>query len=110
MFDLTKSQQIFYGEDQFITVYGDHDDANKYYIVPAPRLVTQGGQPVFSLTKYKTNQGGVSGYCTFDVELYIPDEARAAAEAKLGAGIVWGQFDWVGGDVLFKFDMGIDTI
>ncbi|MBZ0110839.1 MAG: hypothetical protein K8J08_00115 [Thermoanaerobaculia bacterium] len=109
MFDITKSQQIIYndrqGIEQSVTVYGDHEAARTYFMVPVPRLVHEDGNPVFSLVKYKSNEGGISGVCTFDVEVTIPDDARQAAERALGGDIVWGQFDWIGGDCSFIYEV-----
>ncbi|WP_163997703.1 hypothetical protein [Pyxidicoccus caerfyrddinensis] len=105
MFDITQAQQVFYGDDQFVVIFRDRQEKDTYYLVPVPRLRSQNGQPVFSLTRYKTNDGGVSGVCTFEVELYSPGEARAAAERQLGRPVTWGQFTWTGGDTFFSFDL-----
>lgn len=105
MFDITTVREISYGADQVIYVYQDHDNAKLWYMVPVPTLRTVGNAPAFSLTEYTTNGGGVSGLCTFEMELIQPLEARAAAERELGSDISWGGFTWVGGTAFFYFDI-----
>ena len=109
MFDVTKAREIFYGEDQSVIVFGDHEADNTWYMVPVPQLRTVGSEPAFSLTRYRDASGDVAGVCTFEVELVYPAAARAAAESELGPDIVWGQFTWTGGDVFFRYDIEGET-
>jgi hypothetical protein len=73
--------------------------------VPLPHIVYQpNGEPVFSLTKYKNNDGKINGICYFDVELKIPDDARKAVQDAF-PGYVFGQFDWTSAESFFSFDI-----
>lgn len=111
MIDIRNAQIVTYGNGlKSITVYFDFEEgAKKYYIVPVPHLVmaTSGDLPVFSMTKYKSNEGKVKGLCTFDVELYVPDDAlfavKQALEAEGKGDYVQGQFDWASVNTYFKY-------
>lgn len=113
MINIRKTQVITYDNGaKNITVYFDFEEnAKKYYIVPVPHLVkaTEGDTPVFSLTRYTSNKGDVRGLCTFDVELYVPQDAMNAVKdelARQGKGdYVQGQLDWVSVNTFFKYIM-----
>lgn len=105
MINIQNSQIIYYGRDQQVTVYGDFSDTKKYYIVPAPRIVTSDGIPQFTITKYTKTSGNVAGLCAFDVELFVTEDAKHAVTQKLGADITFGQFDWVAVDTYFEYDI-----
>jgi hypothetical protein len=105
MINIQNSQIVYYGKSQQTTVFGDYDDPNKYYIVPEPRVVHMGGVPQFSLVRYEKTDGKVAGRCSFDVELYVPGEARIAAQQQIGQTVNWGQFDWVGVETYFIYDV-----
>ena len=111
MINIRNSQIVTYDNgNKNITVYFDFDDSlKKYYIVPIPHLVkaTNSDVAAFSLTKYKSNKGGINGVCTFDVELYVPQDALNAVKDALqreGKGeYIQGQFDWVSVNTFFKY-------
>jgi len=107
MFDITTARTITYGaqDNLSVTVFRDRTETNIWYMAPVPRLRIQAGQPVFALTKYKSAAGGVAGVCSFEVELFAPEEARQAAEAKIGGIAGWGQFTWVSGDAFFTYEL-----
>ena len=109
MFDITTVREIDYGSDKVVYVYQDHDNPKLWYMVPVPTLRTVNGSPAFSLVEYTKNGGGLSGLCTFEVELIQPLEARAAAEKELGDDISWGGFTWVGGSAYFYYDIEGET-
>lgn len=106
MINIQKSQIVYYdGGSKKVTVYFDFDPAvKKMYVVPLPKIVRQGNEPVFSLTKYVKNQGKVNGMCVFDVELHIPDDARTAVQNTF-PDYVFGQFDWVSALSFFSYDV-----
>lgn len=111
MINIRNADIVYYDNDKKnITVYFDFEDsAKKFYIVPVPHLVmaTTGNVPVFSLTKYISNKGDVRGLCTFDVELYVPQDALSAVKQHLdsiGKGdYAQGQFDWASVNTFFKY-------
>ncbi len=112
MFDVTTARMISYGpgNDQTVVVFQDRDSTQKniWYMVPVPRLRMQNGQPAFSLTRYRTSAGGVTGVCTFSVEVYTPEEAKKAAKEQIRGIAGWGQFIWIGGQTFFNFDLEVD--
>lgn len=107
MFDITTARTIVYGANNSlsVTVFRDRTETNIWYMAPVPRLRIQNGQPVFALTKYKSTTGGVAGICSFEVELFAPEDARQAAESKIGDIAGWGQFTWVSGDAFFTYEV-----
>lgn len=105
MFDITTVREIDYGADSVVYVYQDHDDPKLWYMVPVPTLRTMSGAPAFSLVEYTKNRGGLSGLCTFEMELIQPLAAKEAAMHVLGDDISWGGFTWVGGTAYFYFDI-----
>lgn len=107
MFDITTARTITYGaqDSLSVTVFRDRTEAGIWYMAPVPRLRLQGGKPVFALTKYRSTAGGIAGICTFEVELYAPEEAKRAAEAKIGGISGWGQFTWTSGEAYFGFEL-----
>lgn len=107
MFDITTVREIIYGSnnEHHVYVYRDHEQTNLWYMVPTPTLRRVGGAPAFSLVEYTANGGGISGLCSFEVELIQPPEARLAAEKILGEDTVWGGFTWVGGTAFFHYDL-----
>ena len=90
-----------------MTVFQDREDKGRWYLVPVPRLRKDidSDDPIFNLTKYKSNAGGIAGSCTFEVELFAPPDAKSAAERQLPGFKEWGQFTWVSGDVFFYFEL-----
>ncbi|MFD2174702.1 hypothetical protein [Rhodobacter lacus] len=111
MFDVTTARQVDY-TDSFgiqlqVTVFQDRENKGLWYLVPVPRLCIDNGQPAFNLTKYIDNQGGIAGICTFEVELFAPEEAKKAAQAQIPEITSWGQFIWTSGDVFFDFDLPV---
>jgi hypothetical protein len=110
MIDIRNAEIVKYDDNWDITIYFDAEEgAKKFYIVPLPHLVmaTTGDLPVFSLTKYKSNEGNIKGLCTFDVELYVPKNAYDAVkqylEARGKGDFVQGQFDWASVNTYFYF-------
>lgn len=105
MFDITTARTITYGaqDSLSVTVFRDRTEAGIWYMAPVPRLRLQGGKPVFALTKYRSATGGIAGICSFEVELTAPEEAKRAAEAKIGGIAGWGQFTWTSGEAYFGF-------
>ena len=61
------------------------------------------------MTKYKSNEGGIAGSCTFEVELFASPDAKHAAERQIPGITGWGQFTWVSGDCFFYFELPDDT-
>ncbi|HYR08519.1 MAG TPA: hypothetical protein VEQ60_12145 [Longimicrobium sp.] len=106
MFDITTARQINYGPNGELTttVFQDRTEKNIWYLVPVPRLRIQNGQPAFSLTRYVSNGGGLAGMCTFETELYAPEEAKQAAQAQIPGIGGWGQFTWVSGNAFFTYE------
>ncbi|MGD8379755.1 MAG: hypothetical protein PVI56_09105 [Gammaproteobacteria bacterium] len=102
MLDIEKNQVIHYGDGQSVTVYGDLSDPNMYYIVPLPVIPRSNGVPEFALVEYKKN-AGISGTCSFMVELQHDAAAEAAVKAKLGNGITLGQLSWQSAKVWFTY-------
>ncbi|MCA1242259.1 hypothetical protein LC092_07405 [Stappia stellulata] len=109
MFDITTVREIDYGPNSVVYVYQDHDNPKLWYMVPVPTLRTLNGAPAFSITEYTKNGGGISGLCTFEMELVQPLAARQAAEQVLGDDISWGGFTWVGGTAYFYYDIEGET-
>lgn len=105
MFDITSVREIDYGADSVVYVYQDHDNPKLWYMVPVPTLRTVNNAPAFSLVEYTKNGGGLSGLCTFEMELIQPEEAKIAARKVLGDDISWGGFTWVGGTAYFQYDI-----
>jgi hypothetical protein len=103
MINPLKSIVIDYDGGRQATVYGDKDDPNTYYLMPEARVVEIDGAPQFSIVSYKKNDGEVAGRCTFQIEMHLSDSARAAAEAKLGPNVNWGQFVWVAVNPFFWY-------
>jgi hypothetical protein len=109
MIDITKSEVITYGNNEKITIYQDHDDANTWYLTPTPVIPIENGVPQFSLVQYDTNQGK-AGTCSFETELQVPPAALAAVQ-KAKPGFTQGQFDWqAGGQVWFTFMLQDKTL
>ncbi len=112
MFDITTARQVDYsdasGETLQVTIFQDRTDKGIWYLVPVPRLRIDQGQPAFSLTKYLSKGGGISGSCAFEVELHAPDEAKRAAEQQVPGITGWGQFTWVRGLTCFDFTLPDD--
>ncbi len=105
MFDLATARPIYYGSDNDlrVTVYQDREDKDIWYMTPVPRLrVLEDGLPAFSLTKYLAKDAGISGVCTFEVELWYPPAAKDAAQREIPDIAGWGDFNWVGGDAFFQ--------
>lgn len=111
MFDVTTARQIEYpnpnGSPFQVTVFQDRENKGLWYLVPVPRLRidSDSGYPIFNLTKYKSNAGGIAGSCTFEMELFAPPDAKLAAERQIPEIKSWGQFTWVSGDVFFYFEL-----
>ncbi|HEX8254018.1 MAG TPA: hypothetical protein VF846_12800 [Thermoanaerobaculia bacterium] len=110
MINILNVRVFFYDQDRkSVTVYGDFDDPNMYYIVPQPQFALREQQgmlvPQFSLTEYKTT-GGTEGTCAFTVELAIPADAKQAAERNLPPGAQFGQFRWLQAEAFLRFSMG----
>jgi hypothetical protein len=108
--NILDARVFFYDQDRkSVTVYGDFDDPNMYYIVPQPQfaLREQGGRlvPQFSLTEYATT-GGTQGTCAFTVELAIPADAKQAAERNLPPEAQFGQFRWLQAQAFLRYTMG----
>lgn len=104
MINIEYCQVITYGNNQSVTVYRDDTDTNKWYIVPLPVIpLNDSGVPEFSLVQYNGDQGQVSGTCAFQTELAVSPAILQAVQAKLGAGITIGQFDWQSVKVWFSF-------
>ncbi|HEX3874813.1 MAG TPA: hypothetical protein VHW26_11745 [Solirubrobacteraceae bacterium] len=103
MFDLTTAREIAYGPggELSVRVFRDRTEKNIWYMEPAPRLRIQNSQPVFSLTRYLSNDSEVAGVLTFDVELHAPQDAKLAAEREIPEIEAWGDFTWVSGDAFF---------
>ncbi|ETD90616.1 hypothetical protein U713_04905 [Rhodobacter capsulatus YW2] len=112
MFDVTTARQVDYRDGQGnqlqVTVFQDREDKGLWYLVPVPRLRIDNGQPTFNLTKYLKNQDGNAGICTFEVELFAPEDAKRAAQEQIPDIRAWGQFTWIGGDVFFDFDLPVE--
>ena len=112
MFDVTTARQVDYKDSQGhqlqVTVFQDREDKGLWYLVPVPRLCLDNGQPAFNLTKYKDNQAGSAGICTFEVELFAPEDAKKAAQDQIPEIKAWGQFTWTSGDVFFDFDLPVE--
>ncbi|WP_027179765.1 hypothetical protein [Maridesulfovibrio bastinii] len=110
MISIEKSQVINYGQSQTVTVYGDDKEKNKYYVIPQPRIaIAPNGDPAFSLVKIESNSSaeslGVSGECTFQTDIYVSDEIRAAVRKELGQDITFGQLDWLDAFAVFTFEV-----
>lgn len=114
MFDVTTARQIDYtdplGFQAQVTVFQDRENKGLWYLVPVPRLRidSSSGYPIFNLTKYKSNEGGIAGSCTFEVELFASPDAKHAAEQQIPGITGWGQFTWVSGDCFFYFELPDD--
>lgn len=112
MFDVTTARQIDYsdanGQLLQATVFKDRVEKGLWYLVPVPRLRVDNGQPVFSLTKYTSNGGGIAGACVFEVELVSPEDAKRAAQEQIPEITNWGQFTWVSGNTFFDFVWPVD--
>lgn len=113
MINIQKTRTFFYDQDRStVTVYGDFEDSNKWYIVPTAafaRTTVDGiTLPEFSLQEYNTNEG-LQGTCNFTTELVVPPAALAAVYANLGTGITLGQFDWVNAQAYFVFEVSGET-
>jgi hypothetical protein len=81
--------EIFPGAES-VTVYGDDEMINKYYLVPnIPRFrLNDDGRPAFAFYKYRNpidradgTKGG--GFAVFDTELVVPDDQQQIVVAKL---------------------------
>jgi hypothetical protein len=94
-----------------VTVYGDYDDPQKFYIVPLPRFSVDRstGLPEFSLVSYKISDVEVVGNCRFFVELGVTEDIQNAVKAflqQLGKPVVvFGQFDWLAVDVYLHYEV-----
>src|SRR6185437_2724585 len=114
MIDITTGQQIDYTDPHgfvvTVTVFQDRENKGLWYLVPVPRLRidSDSGYPIFNLTKYKSNAGGIAGSCTFGMELFSPPDAKRAAERQIPEIKGWGQFTWVSGDAVFYFELPDD--
>jgi hypothetical protein len=110
MINIQNTKTFFYDQDRStVTVYGDFDDPNKWYIVPSATFareeVSGASLPAFSLVEYNTNEGR-QGTCSFTAELMVPPGALQAVYDNLGQGITLGQFDWVNAQAFFVFEVG----
>jgi len=110
MINIQNTKTFRYDQDRStVTVYGDFDDPNKWYIEPAisfaRQMVDGVSLPSFSLTEYNTNEG-VQGTCNFTTELTVSPAALQAVYDNLGHGITIGQFDWVDAQAFFMFQVG----
>jgi hypothetical protein len=110
MINIQNTKTFRYDQDRStVTVYGDFDDPNKWYIEPAisfaRQMVDGVSLPSFSLTEYNTNEG-IQGTCNFTTELTVSPEALQAVYDNLGHGITIGQFDWVNAQAFFMFQVG----
>ena len=103
MLDITKSRVFDYDEGRkAVVVYQGYEAENLWYIVPEPMFaVGEGGVPQFSLVRYETNEG-VSGICSFIVELNVTPEAKAVVEREL-PGAHFGQFVWEETAAYFRY-------
>ncbi|PYG90375.1 hypothetical protein LY28_00258 [Ruminiclostridium sufflavum DSM 19573] len=106
MINIQKSIVFNYGDSQRVTVYGDFDDLNTWYIVPTPRFAIDKtiGQEMFTLREFVTDTG-ITGNCNFTVELYVSDEERSVVKQYLGQDIVFGQLNWVNITSFFTYDL-----
>lgn len=50
---------------------------------------------MFSLVRYKANDGVILGHCSFEVQLLQNIDARREAERVLGPDIPRGQITWL---------------
>ena len=105
MLNIQKTKQITPPGQPAFTAYGDDDpNSNAWYIPPkviwAKNSTTQ--LPQFSLVKYNSTGGGVSGFCRFSVQLMI-DPAQEAALKKTVPGATTPQFDWVQSGAVFTY-------
>ena len=84
-----------------VTVYRDFNDPTLFYYMPrAPRLKTEGGQPMFQLLIYrrditdnpdfKTGDREGGGFLTMTVNLEVPKATVDAAKTALGALVPGG--------------------
>jgi hypothetical protein len=107
MFDVTTARQVNYGSEKKLiaTVFQDRIEKNIWYMVPVPRLRIQDGKPALSLIRYIGNDGKSGGVCTFEVELYAPEDAKQAAQAEIPSIEGWGQFTWISGDAYFDYEL-----
>ena len=105
MLNIQDVVQLVYGappNTSVVTVYGDSDNSNLKYIVPTPVFAeTADGVPEFSLLEFKTDLG-ITGTCSFIVELVIPPIALEVVLAKYPNAEI-GQFDWLAAQSYFIY-------
>jgi hypothetical protein len=95
MLNIQETRQINVPGQAAFTAYGDDADKNAWYIPPNVGWARDSsGLPLFSLVKYNSTGGAVSGFCRFSVELSTdPQKVRALQQAIPGATLP--QFDWL---------------
>ena len=64
--------------------YGDDEDANRFYVIPAPQYVMNGAVPSMQIVTYETDgSDSGSGWCRVDVELGVPQAVMQGIQAQV---------------------------
>lgn len=112
MLNIQKTKQISIPGQASFTIYGDDvPGSNAWYITPKVIWSKLSGTdlPQFSLVKYNSTGGGVSGFCRFSVQLMI-DPVQQAAVKKGIPNAEFPQFDWIQSGAIFTYTVdGVST-
>lgn len=104
MLNIEKTRQITPSNQPAFTAYGDDMDANAWYIPPKVIWAKSGTSqlPQFSLVKYNSTGGAITGFCRFSVQLMI-DPTQDEALKKAVPGALTPQFDWIQSGAVFTY-------
>jgi hypothetical protein len=105
MLDIQKTKQISISGQPSFTIYGDDVPAsNAWYITPKVIWSKLSGTdlPQFSLVKYKSSGGEVSGFCRFSVQLMVDPIQKDAVKKEI-SNAEFPQFDWIQSGAIFTY-------
>lgn len=112
MLDIQKTKQISISGQPSFTIYGDDvPGSNAWYLTPKVVWAKLPGTdlPQFSLVKYNSNGGGISGFCRFSVQLMV-DPAQKDAVKKEMPNAEFPQFDWIQSGAIFTYTIDGKTM
>ncbi|RWW91706.1 hypothetical protein [Flavobacterium cerinum] len=105
MLDIQKTKQISIPGQPSFTIYGDDvPNSNAWYITPKVVLSKISGTdiPQFSLVKYNSNGGKISGFCRFSVQLMIDPTQKDVVKKEI-PNAEFPQFDWIQSGATFTY-------
>lgn len=112
MLDIQKTKQISISGQPSFTIYGDDvPNSNAWYITPKVVWAKISGTdiPQFSLVKYNSTGGGISGFCRFSVQLMIDPSQKDAVKKEI-PNAEFPQFDWIQSGAIFTYTIDGKTM